>query len=160
MRRGLELVAMAGLLCALSSCGDSTDPVELDGTMHANVVGSADPWDAEKTLTATMTNGNLVITGVENSTVTITLTVYDAAVGTFTANGGDPVPRIEATYGDDRSFSYTSAAGTGTANIVITELSATKAVGTFTFLAFPVFIDLEGTPTYHIVNGTFDVRIK
>ena len=128
--------------------------------MHANVQGSADPWDAEKTLTATLTNGDLVIKGTENSTVTITLTVYNAAVGTFTAAGGEQVPKVEATYGDERSFSYTSVLEGGTARVTITELTATKAVGTFEFLAFPVILDLSLTPSYRILNGTFNVTIR
>jgi hypothetical protein len=160
MRRRLVLGLLAVVSSILPGCGDSTDPLPLDGDMHANITGSADPWDAEKTLTGTMTNGNLEINGVENSGIAITLIVYNAAVGTFNAIGGEPAPRVEATFGNDRTFSYTSTAGTGTITVTITQLSATKAVGTFEFLAFPVFPDDVGTPSYRIVNGTFDVTIR
>lgn len=128
--------------------------------MHASITGSVDPWDADKTLTATMANGNLVIHGVEKSGIAITLTVYDAAVGQFSAVGGEPVPSLEATFGNDRTFSYTSAGMGGSIRATISELTAAKAVGTFEFLAFPQFLDDLGTPTYRVVGGTFNVTIR
>jgi hypothetical protein len=160
MRRYAAHIFLVATVGMLTGCGDGTDPLPVDGAMHANIVGSSDPWDAEKTLTAKMVNGNLVITGIEDSSVEITLTVYDATVGSFTALGGEPVPKTEATYGDRRSFSYTSALAGGTANVTITELSATKAVGTFDFIAFPLLVDLDGTQMYRITNGTFNVTIR
>ena len=161
MRRCLVSALLALVVGALPGCGDGVDPLPVDGTMHASIVGSGDPWDAEKSLTATMSSGgNLAITGVENSTIEIKLTVYDAAVGTFTGTGGETVPKVEATYGDGRTFSYSSAGFGGTARVTITELSVTKAVGTFEFLAFPLRIDLQGTPSYRVVNGTFNVTIR
>jgi hypothetical protein len=160
MRRRLVSALLAAVVSGLSGCGDGVDPLPIDGTMHADIVGSSDPWDADKKLTATMTNGNLLITGVEDSSIEITLTVYNAAVGTFTAMGGDPVPAIEATYGDSRTFAYTSVLSGGTARVTITELTATKAVGTFEFIAMPNLYDFDLTPTYRVANGTFNVTIK
>lgn len=157
-RRAIASAAL--MILALSGCGDSTEPAELDGTMHASIVGSSDPWDAEKTLTATMRHGNLVITGVESSTIEIVVTIYDAAVGSFTAVAGDPVPSVVATYGDARTFSYGSVRAGGTASATITELTDSRAVGTFAFMAAPVIPDLQGTPVYRIVNGTFNVRLR
>jgi hypothetical protein len=172
MRCRLVSAVLVLVVGVLPGCFDGTDPSPvLDGTMHATIanrttqnptfVGSSDPWDAEKALTATMTpGGNLVIAGVENSGIAITLTVYDAAVGSFSALGGEPAPRLEATFGNDRTFTYTSAAFGGTISATITELTATKAVGTFEFLAFPVIADGARTPSYRIRNGTFDVTIR
>ena len=161
LRRRLTFAFLLGAVAFVPGCGDGgADPEAVDGTMHATIAGSSDPWDAEKSLSATMTNGKLVIKGVENSTIAISLTVYDAAVGSFTAAGNDQVPTAEATYGDERSFSYTSAKMGGMVTIVITELTATKAVGTFTFVAIPIIADLEGTDQYHVTNGAFDVIIR
>jgi hypothetical protein len=167
MRRRLVSAVLSLVVGALPGCGDGTDPLPVNGTMHADIVGSSDPWDAEKMLTATMSaGGNLVITGVENSTIQIRLTVYDATVGSFSAAGGDVVPKAEATYSDERTFSYSSSGtretGTlgGSVLVVITQLSATKAVGTFEFVAIPQRVDLEGTPSYRIRNGTFNVTIR
>jgi hypothetical protein len=130
-------------------------------TINPTFVGSSDRWDAEKTLTATMSpRGNLVITGMENSGIAITLTVYNAAVGSFGALGGEPASRLEATFGNDRTFLYSSSAFGGTISATITELSARKAVGTFEFLAFPLIVDGVRTPSYRIRNGTFDVTIR
>lgn len=162
MRRRLAIASFVGFFVSLASCGggDATGNGPVNGEMHATIVGSVDPWDAEKSLTAKLTNGKLVITGVEQSTVAITLTIYDAEVGAFTAIAGEQLPRIEATYSDNRTFSYSSSKTGGTTNITITELSATKAVGTFSFVAPAVAIDAQGTDQYRISNGTFDVRIR
>jgi hypothetical protein len=146
--------------CGLMSCTDMTEAEPVDGAMHASIVGSADPWDAERSLTATMINGNLVVKGVEQSRASVTLTVYNAAVGSFDALGGEQAPRVEATYGDDRTFSYSSVLVGGTANVTITELSATKVVGTFMFLSMPVIPDPLLTASYRVVNGTFSVKIR
>jgi hypothetical protein len=160
---------LALIVGVLPGC-DVVDPPPVDGTMHASIenrttlnptfVGSSDPWDAEKRLTATMSpGGNLVITGVENSRVEITLIIYNAAVGSFTSSPGELLPGVEATYGDARTFSYTSSKG-GTALVNITSLSATRAVGTFEFVAFPLLVDAEATPAYRVRNGTFSVNIR
>lgn len=172
MRCRVMSPVLALVVGALSGCFDGTDPLpDLDGSMHATIenrttlnpifVRSPDPWDAEKALTATMTpGGNLVITGIESSRVEITLTIYDAAVGSFTASGGDLVPTVEATYGDGRTFSYSSSKFAGTAVVNITSLSATNAVGTFEFVAMPLMVDADFTPAYRVTNGTFSVRIR
>ena len=163
---------MALVVGALPGCGvGGVDPLPVDGTMHAtienrttlspNFVRSNDPWDAEKALTATMSpSGKLVIAGIENSTIAITLTIYDATVGSFSAIGGELAPRLEATIGNDRTFTYSSAVFGGTISATITELSATRVVGAFEFLAFPVIVDGARTPSYRIRNGTCDVTIR
>ena len=162
MRRRVSVVAAAvSSLLLFVACGSGTDPAPIDGTMHGNITGSADPWDADKSLTASMTNGNLVIEGVEKSSITIRLTVYDAAVGTFNAMAGDPVPAAEATFGDGRTWTYSSAKPpSGNISVTITEITATTAKGTFNFLAYPIISDFAGTPTYRVTGGTFDVKIK
>jgi hypothetical protein len=161
MQRRLVFAGLMASVLMFASCGDSTDPQAIDGTMHANIVGSSDPWDADKALSARLTNGNLVITGTENSSLSITLTVYDAAVGTFTARAGDAVPAAEAQFGDNRSWNYSSAQfPSGSISVTITELSGTNAKGTFEFLAFPVIADFAGTGSYRLNGGTFDVKIK
>jgi hypothetical protein len=145
---------------SLVACGDSTDPLPVDGTMHATIVGSSDPWDAENTLTARVTNGNLFISGAENSSVAITLTIHDAAVGVFSAAAGAPAPAVEATYGDNRTFSYGSVRTGGSATVTLTEFTATRAVGTFEFVATPVVPDFDNTASYRVANGTFNVAIR
>jgi hypothetical protein len=135
--------------------------IEQRTTLNPTFVGRSNPWDAEKTLTATMSPGEkLVITGIENSGIAIKLTVYNAAVGSFSALGGEPASGLEATIGNDRTFLYSSAAFGGTISATITELSATRAVGTFEFLAFPLFVDGARTPSYRMRNGTFNVTIR
>jgi hypothetical protein len=125
--------------------------------MAADVVGEG-PWTARKSLAATMANGNLTITGVDNR-LSVTLKVFDAAPGSFTAVSGELVPAVEALFTDDLTFSYASAKG-GVATVVITELTESRVVGTFDFVAFAIFADARAMPQYHFANGTFNVRLR
>jgi hypothetical protein len=161
LRQHLTRAIFLGAVAAIPGCDVPTAGEPVDGTMNANIVGSSEPWEAEKSLSATMALGKLIIKGVDSSTAAITLTIYNPAVGAFTAGGGEPLPSVEATYGDDRFFSYTSLKpGGGMVTLTITELTATTAVGTFAFVAMPIFNDLQGSDLYRVQNGTFNVTIR
>ena len=116
-----------------AACGDdeSTDPsglqtlsVLVDGAQFSAASGGATRAGNTVTLTGTATSGGI--------TRTLTIAVQAAAAGTI-AVGGAGSPTI--TYSEQASGAaakqWAAGVGSGSGTLVFTELSATKAVGTF-----------------------------
>lgn len=171
--RALLVGAMA-ISVALSGCGgDGGTAVsgDADGTMSATV-GNFGTWTADKSVAASLRNGELSIVGTEHSgrSVTIllagveldpadpdkeqTISVYGQAL--------DQPGFARFSEGASHNFSTTQTGGSGT--FTITRLTATRAVGTFTFTAVRSGAQPGAPGTQdlfrRLMGGQFDVRLQ
>lgn len=148
------------LLLASVACGDDNegplDPGNTDGTLTASVSGVTFNATA---VVAAYANGSLVITAVQSGvggSKSITLGVYDVTgVDTYDlTDPGNSATYIETT--GSTSLSWLTAITQGSGSVTLTTATATRVVGTFTFLA-PAN-DISGaTGTKTVLSGQFDV---
>lgn len=108
--------------------------------------------------TATLTTTNeMVITGLKPGGENITLSIKDAAVGTFNLTTGGNIENAGTYFdGSINVLPYISAAALGGSGLLnITELDATAktVTGTFSFMGVRIKVDGDGNP---IIDGNGD----
>jgi hypothetical protein len=153
-RRSGFLLGLLALL--LASCRDATAPAT-DGELSALVGASG---FSALTVYATFDDRAFTMSAVDEASDglrSITLTILDVTkVGQYDlARSGNAGSYTEAK--SDVTQSWLCATSQGTGSVVITELSSTRIVGTFSFSA-PALITSGAMGTKVISSGSFDVR--
>jgi hypothetical protein len=174
MLRNLRYHALAGSAVALlAACGGDdgtgTSPAA-DGTMSALVADTLN-WSATRSVVASFRNGELTIIGTERSGRYVKLDLYSVTMNPDTTGleqrfvvSWSSAQAGFALYseGPNDNFSTITTGGQGT--IVITRLTATRAVGTFTFVGVRAVTTSSGPGlddlTRRLSVGVFDVRLQ
>jgi hypothetical protein len=171
-RRIRSVVACGGVL--LAACGGDNGvgtSSEADGTMSATV-GETLHWSSSRSVAATLRGDELVITGVERSGHSIKLDVFDVVMNPtnpdveqrFVLTGMSSIPFGFAQYSEGASDNFATNTTGGSGTIVITRLTATRVVGTFTFVGVRVLITGSGPGQEDLFRrvsvGVFDVRLQ
>jgi hypothetical protein len=152
------------LAATIGACGggDSTGPGGGNGSVRATVDGSS--FNANLATAAVHKDGVLSFAGVQSqggTTRSINIGLVNVnGPGTFTFGGGNMhVVTYSEVQGTDaqNSKAWTANMVAGTGTVTVTELSASRAKGTFSFTLQPGF---NATGTKTLSNGTFDIRIQ
>lgn len=176
MKRRLRALLIAAACAAgaagAAACGDDGNSVsgEADGTMSATVADSF-RWEATKSVVATLKSGILTMTGTEKSgrVVKITLlgVVLDEAnpdvTQTFNLTSVLAVQTGYAQYSASLNDNFNTTLTGGSGAATITHLTATRAVGTFTFSGVRTVISgglNEQDQFRRLSGGLFDVRLR
>lgn len=105
------------------------------GSMSARVDGTS--WTASLAVAAANTNGVLSVTGSGSDGTQCNITLYNIpGTGTYTV-GGDPSNANTGRWTGSINAvdTYTTMVGQGTGTVEITELTASKVSGSFSFTA-------------------------
>jgi hypothetical protein len=162
------LVSLAAICCAglafSAACGSgkvSVDgPIPYDsaagtGTMSANVDGanfSASGKTAVVTNHATSSSFSIVANGTGSTRLSLNAVGISSA-GTYSMGAGGAAA---GTWVSGASTWLSTLSG-GSGTITFTTLTATRAVGTFSFTGAPV-VGTSATGNKPVTNGTFDVN--
>lgn len=157
----LRSFAVASILL-LGACSKKDDPTTTTTTPTTTY---ATTWTADgKNYTATTSNGavnsgNLIIgstyTASSSESYSLTLAV-PAATGTYTI--GTSGANITAGYNTTlagTNTGYIAASGVGSGTIIVTTLSATEIIGTFSFTGMAIS---ASATTKAITNGKFSIK--
>jgi hypothetical protein len=157
-RRAVTCAALALAACSNDGGTDPDDDDFIDGTLTASVDGVG--FTANLRATAVY-SGNALTIDASQTTATgsklIDLSVVNVTgPGTFTVTTAG----CSAVYGEivnsiATSWGANSFQGTGT--VVITHLTSTHVMGTFSFVALPL---LSGTGQRTVTNGTFSIELS
>lgn len=156
---------LLGLVVAVAGCGGSDDdgnpmgPGLINGTFTATVDGTA--FSATTSVIAAYVSNTLVITATSGSGAnakSFSLTVQGVTgTGTFSlVTAGSAATYSETTNSISQSWLCASTQGSGT--VTLSQLSATKAVGTFTFIA-PANTISGATGTKAVTAGSFNITV-
>ena len=156
--RALAAVALASVIaCGGDSTGpgddddDDDNPIVLaNGSMSARIDGAQ--WRASAAIAATNNNGLVAIAGTDGTGRTIAFGVIAGGTGTFTTNSTSGTNFLIAEGG----ASWHALLTTGNGSITFTTLTATRAVGSFSFTAPPVG-GTTASGTRNVTQGAFDV---
>lgn len=174
MRKIRILSRVACSVALLTACGGDEavgTSSAADGTMSATVADTGH-WSASRSVVATFRYDELLITGTERSGRYVKLDIYGVTVNPDTTG---PEQRVFVSWqpgaqtgfalyseGPNDNFSTNTTGGTGT--IVITRLTATRAVGTFTFVGVRAVTTSSGPGLDDLARrlsvGVFDVRLQ
>jgi hypothetical protein len=152
IRRALLLVGTT-----LLACRGAVDPPSTDGDLSATIGASA---FTATTVFAGLEDRAFTLSAIEENgegqrSITITLRGVGEP-GTYNlAASGNAGSYVEA--GEDVTLSWLCTTHQGEGSVVITELSSTRVVGTFSFAA-PALITTGAMGTRVISSGAFDVR--
>jgi hypothetical protein len=160
--RQMKTLALIALAMLVAACGgDATGPAVLTGgTMSATVDGAA--WTANTSVGAAR-NGQFIglagVSGMGGSQTTISMGFPDA-LGTFTAT---TAVGINANFSVAGTGALWQALGigaiVGSITVTVTELTAERVRGTFSFTAPPV-ASTVATGTKTVTSGSFDARFQ
>ena len=126
-----------------------------EGQFIAKVAGQE--YIASSAIATLTTTNEMVITGLKPGGENITLSIKDAAVGTFNLTTGGNIENAGTYFdGSVNVLPYISAAALGGSGLLnITELDATAktVTGTFSFMGVRIKVDGDGNP---IIDGNGD----
>lgn len=147
----LSLVVVT-IVAACSSSSSPADPA--NGTVKATIEGDA--FNATLVTSATHTSGVLAIAGSDSRGRQIQLRIIGAdKPGTYSL-GGITNPNIATvTLAPESSQTYVTSMVGGSGTIVLTELSTTRAAGTFTFTAMN-----SATVQKKVTDGSFNLTLS
>ena len=160
MRTPLQLLSIAFLASAVG-CGGSDsngvtnpNPQQSAGTMSARIDGAA--WTASVVTVAVNTNG-LIISGASTSSTGVAVGASRLlGTGTQTFGTGTNFNALATMTTGTQSWSATGIQGSNSSgSVTLTTLTATRAVGTFTFTAAALAGGATGTKV--VTSGVFDV---
>lgn len=152
MRNWVRRTALAVLLPVALACGsDPNGPSNDAGEMTASIDGS--PFVGDLDVQAFLVNGTLTVSGMDQVSRRITLTVPSAAVGTYTL-GPNQVTSATLYLG---SFAWITNTTGMSGSISITAFSASQASGTFQFTAKALDPNVANQ-VRTVSSGTFEVR--
>jgi hypothetical protein len=146
---------LAAAVVSVAGCGGSSDSstgINAGGTssFSASLGGAA--WAAAPPL-AIITATGVNITGSDASqTTTVTLTFIASAPGTYSLNFGQNTSGL-GTVGKSNGQAWSTVHTGGTGSVVVTTLTAHRAIGTFSFDA----IGSSAADVLHVTNGKFDI---
>jgi hypothetical protein len=160
MRTSLQLLSIASLVSAIG-CGGSDskgvtnpNPQQTAGTMSARIDGVT--WTAVAVTVAVNANG-IIISGASSNGIGMAVgasRLLGTATQTFGAGGNFSALATMTT--GTQSWSATGVQGTNSSgSVTLTTLTATRAVGTFTFNAAALAGGATGTKV--VTSGVFDV---
>jgi len=140
----------------ISGCNKDNDDnptTPSNGSLTLKHGGSA--WSASMSVQAVNTNGVLNITGSDSKANQAAVTIFQPnGAGTYTIGTlSNPGNSGRWTQGINQTDTYTASSVLGTGEITITELTATKAKGSFYFTAY----NTEQN-TVQVTEGKFDVK--
>lgn len=149
--RGLAGSVVMALVVA--GCGgDSGGPSGSDGTMSASIDGQA--WNASLAVSATHSSNVLGIGGTDGNSRQINITIPNVtSTGTINLGLGSQAIAVVVT---SPTEAWTSSMVGGSGSVVITELTASGAKGTFSFTGIRAQTG-GGTTQKTVTNGQFDV---
>jgi hypothetical protein len=148
----------------LAGCGGDDDDDTTGPSGNAALsVSTGDGSLNSSAATALISNGLLSIGAAGTSggvTRSVGIAIQSATTGTFTvgALNGAVVTYTEVVTGSSSGKSWLAAAGSGSGTVTITELTATRVVGTFTATLPPVE-STGATSTKTLTNGSFNIAI-
>ncbi len=151
--RALFVVAAIAFGTGSDCLGDGPRPTS-NRTITATIDGSL--WSAAESITGSYTDGRLTLTGQNTGGESIEITVTTSTTGTFVIGGfgGGSLTFILTDTRTARSWRAFTANGSGT--LTLSAISATRAVGTFSFTALPT--PASGAVGNRVVAaGMFDV---
>ena len=160
MRTPLQLLSIAFLVSAVG-CGGSDsngvtnpNPQQSAGTMSARIDGAT--WTASAVTVAVNTNG-LIISGASTSGIGVAVGASRLlGTGTQTFGTGTNFNALATMTTGTQSWSATGIQGSNSSgSVTLTTLTATRAVGTFTFNAAALAGGATGTKV--VTSGVFDV---
>ena len=145
------MLLVAGVV--MSSCkkdDDSGNPDTGNGTMSLTYGGTS--WNASLAVQAINTNGVINVTGSDSEARQASVILVGVTeAGTYQVNTGSTSQlRWTEGLGQDQTYVANGILGSGT--VTITELTATKIIGTFSFTGH----NTDGG-TKEITNGQFNV---
>lgn len=161
LTRAVALFFGLALLVAGCDSSENGENPNSDGTLTASVNGSS---FSAALVTATGTTDVLAVAGVTNidgssgsNQRQLVISVAGPSVGTHHTSMQNPGVVLTYIEGDPSNLATYVASGiTGSGTVVISELSASGAKGTFEFTAFR-----DGNPNsgdqVEVTNGSFDV---
>ena len=165
-KRAYVGVLLLGAAIAAACCGDGGTGTggTSDGTMSA-MIGDTLEWKANASVTAKLIDSVLEIEGVERSGKYLKLSIRGVGVDaanpdtdrmfTFAAFSAATTGFAFFSESQDDNFTTTSPGGSGT--VTIMRMTATRAEGTFTFVAArPTGFD----PVRRLAQGKFEVRLQ
>lgn len=154
--RNLTVVTLTLITFLVASCSkddSSTSPTASGGSMTASIDGSS--WSSSMITQATVQGGVLAVAGQDGSVRQIQLRVINfAGQGTYAIGSGNMHLATVVT-GTTANEMFTANMIAGSGSIVITESTASRVKGTFTFTARNT---AGGTKS--VTNGNFDVPIS
>jgi len=153
MRRATMLLAAAYV--SVAGCGGSSDSstgINTGGTssFSASLGGAA--WTAAAPVSLINASGVNISSYDASQTTNVTLTFLASAPGTYSLTFGQNTGGIgTVSKSNGQGWSTVHPGGTGT--VVVTTLTAHRAIGTFFFDA----IGSSATDVLHVTNGKFDI---
>jgi len=153
----IKLFAVLLLLAAISFSGcnkndDNNDPSGSAGSMSLTVDGSN--WSATLAVQAISNSGVINITGSDSNANQASVILYGVSTtGTYQVGPGNPSNQLRWTAGTDPINTYQANGVIGSGTVTITEITATKIVGTFQFTGYNT-----AQQSKVITNGAFDVN--
>lgn len=153
--RNLFLMVLIAGVMSLGSCnkddGDSGTPGS-NGSISLKVDGST--WNASLSVQAVNSNGVINVTGSDSNAKQAGVTLYGvSAPGTYQVgppNAGNMLRWTEG-LGQNDTFQANGVLGTGT--VTVTELSASKIKGTFSFTGYNT-----AQTSKQITEGSFEAN--
>lgn len=160
MHRVMRVAMGAGVALAVAGCGGDDKPTgpvkQLDGEMTARI--SSVYWYAGLVVDASLSAGTLTLIGQDNEFQEITFQVTNVTAPGAYQLGAGTANTASLAINASSVWQATSAAGTG--SVVITTLTATRAVGTFSFTGVPrPGSAAVGQGNRVVSEGTFDVKL-
>jgi hypothetical protein len=159
MMKQIKLFAAILLLTSITFSGckkndDNNNPSGSAGTMSLTVDGS--DWSATLSVQAVNSSGVVNITGSDSNANQASVILYGvSATGTYQVGPANPSNQLRWTAGTDPMNTYQANGVIGSGTVTITELTATKAVGTFQFTGYNT-----AQQSKVITNGAFDVNFN
>ena len=136
----IKLFAAFILVAALSFSGckkndDNNNPSGSSGSLSLNVDGSN--WSATLAVQAVNTNGVINVTGSDSNAKQASVILYGVSTtGTYQVGPANPSNQLRWTQGLGTNDTYQANGVIGSGTVTVTELSATKIVGTFQFTGY------------------------
>ena len=149
------MVLIAGVI-SFVSCkkddGDTGTPVGSNGSISLTVDGSS--WNASLAVQAVNSNGVINVTGSDSNAKQAGITLYGvSSTGTYQVGPPNVGNMLRWTEGLAQNQTYQASGVIGTGSITVTELSASKIKGTFSFTGYNTDQD-----TKQITNGEFEAN--
>ena len=158
----IAVLALASVALACSSGSKSTGPNGNGDYFSASVDGAS--FTGDVLLSARLTFGSLDVEGTmgplgQVTAMTLTLTSVTGP-GTFTigSGGGGNAASIAASTSTGGVNHFGTVYG-GSGSVIITELSATRVSGTFSFTAPPSPANASEAAK-HVTNGNFSITLQ
>lgn len=154
-----KLFATLLLAAAISFSGcnkndDNNNPSGSAGTMSLTVDGNN--WSATLAVQAINNSGVINVTGSDSNGNQASVILYGASTtGTYQVGPANPSNQLRWTAGLSATDTYQANGVIGSGTVNVTELTATKIVGTFQFTGYNTTQQSKV-----ITNGAFDVKFN